>query len=230
MRQLIQWRLKTAIKNAKWYCERGRYVQRFLGGLSAVAGWTDGISCSGGGLSVVQFSAPVSFTNHTGVTFTNTTTGDTGSVSSITTTGSTVIEYTVTWGVADPVKGDVIVFNYDFGTGNYTDADGEAIEDQTLIMFNCLDLVFIEGSIYSGTKDTTTAWLAEKLATGVNMIKIEDMTVGIYIGFTSDPLVEPTTWSSPYVVTTYILHATNDYVAWKGSGTGTFKITQSVAR
>lgn len=86
------------------------------------------------------------------------------------------------------------------------------------------------GSIYSGTKDTTTAWLAEKLATGVNIVKIENQTVQMIIGFTDDPLVEPTNWVNYGTVSPTYIRTTGAYVGWYSAGIGTFDLEQSVAR
>ena len=88
------------------------------------------------------------------------------------------------------------------------------------------------GSIYSGTKDTTTTWTGqvEKLATGVNIVIVEDQTESISIGFTSDPLVEPTAWISVGTVDPSYVTTTDAYVAWKSGGTDTFTLTQTKAR
>ena len=91
-------------------------------------------------------------------------------------------------------------------------------------------LEYVDGSIYSGTKDTTTSWLAEKLATSVNIVKIENQTVDMFIGFTDDVLVEPTVWSEAITTSPEYIRSTGAYVAWKSSATGTFDLEQSVAK
>ena len=89
----------------------------------------------------VQFNKEVTFTNHTGVKFVNTTTAETATlVSSATVSPASVIVYTLTW-VTDPVTGDVVQWEYD-GLGNYIDNSGDEpvpMDAQTLILTNCLD-------------------------------------------------------------------------------------------
>jgi len=87
-------------------------------------------------LHTIRFSKPVTFTSHAGVSFVNVTTTETASlVTSLTSSLNSTIEYDVTWAV-DPVVGDVVTFNY--SAGNYVDEDGEAMEDVTTQLTNCL--------------------------------------------------------------------------------------------
>jgi hypothetical protein len=85
----------------------------------------------------VQFNKEVTFVDHTGVNFTNTTTGEVASaVTSAVASPNSIIEYELTW-VVDPVAGDEIEFSY--AGGNYTDVNLAAMENVTLSLTNCLD-------------------------------------------------------------------------------------------
>ncbi len=91
-------------------------------------------------LHAVEFSKPVAFTGHTGVTFVNTTTAETAAVP--VTTGvfspASIIEYLVDW-VVDPVAGDVVEWRLDNTAGDYThDASGLELDDQVITLTNCL--------------------------------------------------------------------------------------------
>ena len=91
---------------------------------------------------------------------------------------------------------------------------------------------YMNGSIYSGTKDSSSVWQAEKLAEGVNIIKASALTGGILlsIAFTDDPLIEPALWPTISSQDPKYWTATGAYVAWKSVGIGTFNLEQSVAR
>ena len=72
--QLLQHRLKTNLIGRTGSVQpRGKFINTrgFQSGdqtLKAIAGWTDGANCTGGGY-VVNFNKAVSFTDHTGVSF-----------------------------------------------------------------------------------------------------------------------------------------------------------------
>lgn len=86
----------------------------------------------------VEFNQDIEFTDQTGISFVNTTTGETASlVVADTSTPAGFINYTVTW-ATPPVIGDVIEWRYD-GLGNYTDTGLTPLEAQTLQLTNCLD-------------------------------------------------------------------------------------------
>jgi len=115
-----------------------------IGAFRAIAGWIGTQSCAltSDTIHTVQFSAPVTFINHTGVKFINSTTAETAATPPgiITTSPAQTIEYTVTW-VTPPVSGDVIVFEYTEASGNYEDADAVAMENQLITLVNCHDII-----------------------------------------------------------------------------------------
>ena len=88
---------------------------------------------------------------------------------------------------------------------------------------------FNKNTIYSGIKDTTAIWngQVEKLASYVDIVRVEDQTVPMFIGFTDDPSVEPTDWFDIGLTSPKDLSPTGNYVAWYSVGTGTFKLGQS---
>ena len=90
----------------------------------------------------------------------------------------------------------------------------------------------VSGSIYSGVKDTTGTWngQVEKLATGVNIVVVEDQTVQMSIGFTDEPLAEPTAWINFALLDPSYARTLGAYVAWRSVGDGTFKLTQTKAK
>jgi hypothetical protein len=138
--------------------------------------------------------------------------------------------YTGTWAPDAPVSGsDIVQTVYSKSVGALISAGGGVVES-----FNVSAAYWVAqpGSIYSGTKDTTVTWTGqvEKLATGVNVVIVEDQTAQILIGFTSDPLVEPATWTNVGTVDPSEVYTTDAYVAWKSLGNDTFTLTQTKAR
>lgn len=98
------------------------YSHVFGSALKAIAGWTDGANCSGGGNYVVNFNKDVFFTDHTGISIVNTTINETAVFTgTVEASPSGTLSYTgVTW-ITQPIAGDVIEWQYNDLTGNYAD-------------------------------------------------------------------------------------------------------------
>ena len=86
------------------------------------------------------------------------------------------------------------------------------------------------GSIYSGIKDSSAIWLDEKLATGVNMIKVEGATQVSQIGFVANSGDTPTETFTVLAGETKYIRSTNSRVAWKSVTSATIDIEQSVEK
>ncbi len=101
----------------------------------------------------IDFTLPVNFTDHTGVTFENITTGE---IVTPTTTfensPSKLLSYTdVNW-ITPPVENDVVHYKYD-GLGNYNDGppDNNLMEAQTFNIVNCLGVLPTVYIVETGT-------------------------------------------------------------------------------
>lgn len=107
--------------------------------LLAVIGWSGTENCgvSDGTTVTVKFNQNPNYTDQTGISITNTTTGSVFSISSTEDAGPNTLAYIGTWPVADPAAGDVLVWAYDDGTGNYETDEGEPMASGTLTLVNC---------------------------------------------------------------------------------------------
>jgi len=132
--------------------------------LKAVRGWTDGVACSGGSLFAVLFSREVVFTNHLGVKFINLSTADTGTVISATVSPANRIEYTVAWGSAPPVQGNLIQFIYESGVGNYADDKAVPMQNDELTIINCTGDELVTNGDF---EDGATGWTGMNVTGGV---------------------------------------------------------------
>ena len=111
--------------------------------LKAVSGFTDGLNCDGSGNYPVSFNKPVTFTDHTGVTFVKNqglAGEETLLATSLTASPASTITYSTPVWIAPLVAGDTV--HFDIGAGsNYISAEGDLILQQTILITNCLDVV-----------------------------------------------------------------------------------------
>jgi len=89
---------------------------------------------------------------------------------------------------------------------------------------------YVEGSIYSGTKDVTDSWATEAQATGVTCIKVSAGTVSVNIGWGTTPALASVTEEVVLAGELAYIPVTGDYIGWQTdeSGGGTVHIEQSV--
>lgn len=89
----------------------------------------------------VQFNLPVTFVDHTGISFVNVTTAETSTTfSSATSSPAETIVYNITW-VTPPIAGDVVEWRYDPTAGNYRNSFAP-----------------IQPDLYPGTKVLGPSW------------------------------------------------------------------------
>lgn len=99
-------------------------------------------------IHTIKFSKPVSFTDHTGVSFVNITTGETATgITSDAVSPLDIIQYDVTW-VNDPIAGDVVEWQYtdqigDIWSSGVTDS---WLSQQPEVSISPPDVVCIGGS------------------------------------------------------------------------------------
>lgn len=201
----------------------------------AFNGYTDGSSCAGGGDVIINYSGAVVVTDFAlGVSITH----DNGGTFTVNNGSSSVsnnqIIYAGTWDVALGI-GDLVDYEYTDSTGDYEDGNAVQITDQSISINNCesktADGFYITGSIYSGTKDITTGWIAEPMATGVNAIWVKSITPAtVYVGYGATIEAASITVYTINLGDSILLPVSGGYIAWKGSASGTMSIEQSVSK
>lgn len=201
----------------------------------AINGYSNGDNCSGGNDVIVNYSGVLVITDFAlGVSITH----NNGGTFTISNPGSSLlvgkINYAGSWDIPLGI-GDLISYNYNSSIGDYTDFYGAKILDQSISINNCesktVDGYYITGSIYNGTKDIDTVWIAEPLASAVNTVWIKNITpASVEIGYGATIEAASSTVYTINSGDSILLPVAGSYVAWKGSVSGTMSMEQSVAR
>ena len=201
----------------------------------AINGYTDGSNCAGGGDVIVNYSVSLIIADFAlGVSITHDNSGTFTIVNGSSSVTDNVITYSGSWDVALAI-GDIVSYAYEDLVGDYTDSNSIQVPDQAISINNCesktADGFYITGSIYDGTKDLTTAWIAEPIASGVNTIWCRNITPAtVNIGYGSTAALASSTIYTINSGDSILLQVSGNYIAWKGSVAGTMSIEQSVSR
>jgi len=194
--------------------------------LRPTIGWTGTVSCAAPSdtLVTVNFNKEVAYTDHTGISITHDNAGTfTVSGSSTTPSPTKTIQYDGTWDVA-PSAGDAVSFS---ATGsNYTDPDGESMQDATLSITNCLGAAVLAVDSYqviqvetpNGNTIIRSAVLEVDFNQSVNAIDTSGVTATVHGAIQSTVLSGSGTQTLRYTLQRAIFR--HD-VTWAYDGLGT---------
>ena len=163
----------------------------------------------------IKFTS-ANFGDATGISVHNLTTGeDVNTVAQTSVTPALVMRIDATW-LVDPVAGDELESRY--VTGNLISVDGVPTAAFAGKMVNCLSPNYINGSIYSGTKNILATWQTERIATGSDALLVRAGTVDVNIGFGATVAAASSTQQTVFAGASAIIDITGQvFIGWQGA-------------
>jgi len=163
----------------------------------------------------IKFTS-ANFGDATGISVHNLSTAeDVNTVAQTSITPALKMTVDATW-LVDPLAGELLEVRY--APGNLVSIDGVPTAAFTGKMVNCLSPNYINGSIYSGTKDILTTWQTEPIATGSDALLVRAGTVDVNIGFGLTRAAAEATQQTILAGASAIVDITGqEFIGWQGT-------------